>query len=57
MMERRSTLPVANGNKYLFNLSLHLDIVSLKASTKRISSSNGRFGGAQNKPTGDKERR
>ena len=42
--------------KYSLNIRLHLDIVSLKASTKRISSNNGQFGGAQNEPTGDKER-
>ena len=57
MMEMRLTLPMANGNKYLLNLSLHLNIVSLKVSTKMIGSNNGQFSGARNKPIEDKERR
>ena len=57
MMERHPTLTVENGDKFSLIIRLHLDIVSLKASTKRISSNNGRFGGARNDTTEDKERR
>ena len=57
MMKRHPTLIVANGDKYSLIIRLHLDNDSLKASTKRISSNNGRFSGTRNKPTGDKERR
>ena len=57
MTERHPTLTLANENKYSLNIRLHLNIVSLKASTKRISSNNGRFGGARNETTEDKERR
>ena len=57
MMERHLTLTVANGDKYLLIIRLYLDNDSLKASTKRISSNNGRFGGARKDTTEDKERR
>ena len=48
---------MANGDKYSLINRPHLDNDSLKASTKRISSSNGRFGGVRNNTTDDKERR
>ena len=57
MMEKHPTLASVNGNKYLLNIRLHLDNDSLKTSTKRISSNNGRFGGARNETTENKERR
>ena len=57
MMERHPTLALMNENKYLLNIRLHLNNDSLKASTKRISSSNGRFGGVRNNTTDDRERR
>ena len=57
MMEWHPTLTVVNGDKYSLTVRLHLDNDSLKASTKRISNNNGRFGGARNENTEDKERR
>ena len=57
MMERHPTLTVANGDKYSLIIRLHFDNDSLKASTKRISNNNGRFGGARNDTTEDKEKR
>ena len=56
-MEWHPTLTVVNGDKYSPTIRIHLDNDSLKASTKRISSSNGRFGGVRNNTTEDKERR
>ena len=57
MMERHPALALMNGNKHLLTIRLHLDNDSLKASTKRMSSNNGRFGGARNETTVDRERR
>ena len=57
MMEWSPTSIVANGDKYSLIDRPHLDNDSLKASTKRISSSNERFGGARNNTIEDKERR
>ena len=56
-MEWNPTSSVTNGDKYSPIDRPHLDNDSLKASTKRISSSNGRFGGVRNNTTDDKERR
>ena len=56
-MEWSPTSIVANGDKYSLIDRPHLDNDSLKASTKRISSSNERFGGARNNTIEDKERR
>ena len=56
-MKWHPTLTVTNGDKYSPIIRLHLDTDSLKASTKRISNNNGRFGGARNDTTEDKERR
>ena len=56
-MEWNPTSTVANEDKYSLIDRPQLGNDSLKASTKRISSSNGQFGGVRNNTTDDKERR
>ena len=57
MMEWNPTSTATNGDKYSLTDSPQFGNDSLKASTKRISSSNGQFGGVRNNTTDDNERR